>query len=96
MQPKSDARSWKHRRRLVFGVTAAACAGLGYLIGWGADTDLHRQIAGSLGTIIIAVIGAYIGGATADDALRDRYGKKPHDEPDNLAPHGRVTYAEHD
>lgn len=90
-------RSWKYRRRFVFLVTGAASLGLGYIIGWGDDTDLHRRIAESLGTIIISALAIYVGGATADDALRDRYGKaKPHDEPDHLAPHGRVTYAEPD
>ena len=88
------ARSWKYRRRLVYGVTVAACAGLGYIIGWGEDTDLHRRIAESLGTIIITVIAVYVGGATADDALRDRYEKGQRHESLDLAPHGRDTYPE--
>lgn len=90
-------RSWKHRRRFVFLVTGAATAGLGYIIGWGEDTDLHSRIAESLGTIIISALAIYVGGATADDALRDRYGSgKANDEPHYLAPHGRAPHSEPD
>lgn len=91
-------RSWKYRRRFTFAVTGAACAALGYIIGWGQDTDLHRRIAESLGTIIISALAIYVGGTTADDALRDRYRKGQHNdhEPDHMASHGRVTYSEPD
>jgi hypothetical protein len=61
---------------LIFSVAGAASAGLGYLIGWGEDTELHRQIAGTLGSIIMAALALYIGGPTADDALKDKYGGK--------------------
>jgi len=64
-------RSWKYRRRAALGTLTAALTGLGYLIGWGEDTDLHRRIADGLVTVTIAVIGIYVGGATADDALKD-------------------------
>ena len=82
-------RSWKYRRRAAFIALLGAIAGLLYLIGWGDDTDLHRRIADGLASIVIWVIAIYVGGATADDALRDFAQKGLTNEPDHMAPHGR-------
>ncbi len=72
----SDApRSWKYRRRAVFIALTGAILGLGYLIGWGEDTDLHRRIADGLTSVVVITIGIYVGGATCDDALRDYAGR---------------------
>jgi len=68
-------RPWTYRRRAVFLTLAAAFGGLGYLMGWGDDTALHREIAGGLTNVLWLVLGAYVGGATADDWLRDREGR---------------------
>lgn len=67
MQP----RSWVWRRTAALGALCGALAGLGYLIGWGDDTDLHRRIADGLVTVIVWTLAVYVGGATADDALKD-------------------------
>lgn len=67
MQP----RSWVWRRTAALGALGGALAGLGYLVGWGDDTDLHRRIADGLVTVIVWTLAVYVGGATADDALKD-------------------------
>lgn len=67
----TQPRSWVWRRSAALGVLAGAMAGLGYLTGWGADTDLHRRIADGLVTVIVWTVAIYVGGATADDALKD-------------------------
>lgn len=64
-------RSWRYRRAAAFAALAGAIGGLGYLIGWGEDTDLHRRIADGLVTVIVAVLAIYVGGATADDGIKD-------------------------
>jgi len=65
------ARSWRYRRAAALGTLAAAVCGVAYLIGWGEDTDLHRRALDGLVTVIVSVVGLYIGGATADDGIRD-------------------------
>jgi hypothetical protein len=91
------ARSWKYRRRAVFLTLIGSGGMLAYLAVWGgADNALQRAIADGLTTTIWLTIATYVGGATADDALRDRYGKGQGHEPNHLASHGRVTYAERD
>lgn len=70
-------RSWIWRRTAALGVLAAAVAGLGYLLAWGSDTDLHERIADGCVTIIVWTIGIYVGGATADDALKDYLERPP-------------------
>ncbi len=69
-------RSWVWRRSAALAALGGALAGLGYLIGWGEDTDLHRRIADGLVTVIVAVLAIYVGGATADDALKDYMDKE--------------------
>lgn len=69
-------RSWTHRRRAAFLALAFAVGGLTYLIGWGDDTDLHRRIADGLVSVLIWTIAIYVGGATADDALKDFAARK--------------------
>ena len=69
-------RSWKYRRLCVFAALAVAFAGVGYLIGWGEDNALHREIAGGLINIIWLTIGIYVTGATGDDWLRDKEMKR--------------------
>jgi hypothetical protein len=73
-------RSWKYRRRAALGTLTAALCGVGYLIGWGEDTDLHRRALDGLVTVITAVIGLYIGGATIDDGIRDYMHRRSGDE----------------
>lgn len=70
------ARSWKYRRTSVFLALGGAMAGIGYLIVWGEDNALHREIAGGLVNVIWLVIGIYVGGATGDDFLRDKVAKQ--------------------
>ena len=70
------ARSWKYRRRAVFLTLIGSSLMLAYLAVWGgADNALQRAIAEGLTTTIWLTIATYVGGATADDALRDRFGK---------------------
>lgn len=68
-------RSWKYRRRCVFGALLGAGAGIGYLIVAGEDNALHREIAGGLVNVIWMTLATYVGGATADDWLRDKGAK---------------------
>lgn len=65
-------RSWKYRRRCVFAALIGSGFGLVYLIVMGEDNALHREIAGGLVNIIWMTLATYVGGATADDWLRDR------------------------
>jgi len=64
-------RSWKYRRRAALGTLTAALTGVGYLIGWGEDTDLHRRALEGLVTVIVTTLFIYVGGATADDGIKD-------------------------
>ncbi|EDM71034.1 hypothetical protein RAZWK3B_16595 [Roseobacter sp. AzwK-3b] len=66
-------RSWKYRRRAAFGLLAFGCGGLAYLLVEGNDSELHRQIASGLVTIVVATIAAYIAGGVADDKFRDQH-----------------------
>lgn len=74
MKHEPGQRSWKYRRRAAFGLIVFGCAGLAYLLGWGQDIELHRQIASGLVTIVIATVSAYIAGGVVDDKFRDQYG----------------------
>lgn len=69
-------RSWKYRRRCVFAALAVAFAGVGYLLGWGEDNALHRALADGLINVIWLIVATYVGGATADDWLKDREAKR--------------------
>lgn len=86
--PAENDRSWKYRRRLTFLIAGFACIGLTYLLIWGEDHDLHRRMAETFGTILITTILIYVGGATADDALKDKFsGRGVSYEQNNMAPH---------
>lgn len=65
-------RSWKYRRRCVFAALAFSFIIIGYLVVWGNDTGLHRSIADGLINVIWLTIATYVGGATADDFLKDK------------------------
>ena len=69
-------RSWKYRRFCVFAALAAAFIGLAYLLVWGEDSALHRAIGEGLINVIWLTIATYVGGATADDWLRDKEAKR--------------------
>ena len=69
-------RSWKYRRRAVFGTLAGAFAGVGYLLWLGEDSALHRAIGEGLINVIWLTIATYVGGATADDWLKDKEAKR--------------------
>jgi hypothetical protein len=69
-------RSWKYRRRCVFAALAGAGAGIAYLIGWGEDNALHREIVEGLANVIWMTLATYVGGATADDWLREKEMKR--------------------
>lgn len=69
-------RSWTYRRRCVFSALTVAFTGIGYLLGWGEDTGLHRALADGLINVIWMTLATYVGGATADDWLRDRESKR--------------------
>jgi hypothetical protein len=64
-------RSWRYRRLAVFASLLGAIAGLGYLIVWGEDTTLHRQIADGLIWVVGWVLAVYVGGSTLDDGVKD-------------------------
>jgi membrane-bound acyltransferase YfiQ involved in biofilm formation len=70
-----NERSWKYRRRLSFTTVILSFLILGYLIVFGEDNQLNRDIAGTIGFVMAVTIAGYIGGATADDALKDKYRK---------------------
>lgn len=59
--------SWKHRRRVVFGALFFCAGAIGYLIGAGEDTVLHRAIAEGLVMLAAGIIGSYVFGAAWDD-----------------------------
>ena len=65
-------RSWKYRRRAVFATLTGCGAAVAYVAGWGDDTALHREIAGGALNVVWLTIAVYVGGATADDWLKDR------------------------
>lgn len=62
-----DRPSWKHRRRVVFGALFFCAGAIGYLIGAGDDTVLHRAIAEGLVMLAAGIIGSYVFGAAWDD-----------------------------
>lgn len=60
--------SWRIRRRIII-LTLLFCAGeVVYLTGWGRDTGLHEAMANGAWFLAGAVIGAYVFGASWDDA----------------------------
>ena len=64
--------AWTYRRRMAFGSTLGAFAGLGLLAVFGSDTALHRTIAEGLITVLVVVVPSYIGAPVVDDYLRRR------------------------
>lgn len=62
--------AWTYRRRMAFGSTLGAFAGLGLLAVFGSDTALHRTIAEGLITVLVVVVPSYIGAPVVDDYLR--------------------------
>ena len=64
---------WKHRRRMAY---AALLGGLFYplLMLWG-DSEQLGVVAAPFYVFVGAVVGAYIGFATADDMNADKLGK---------------------
>lgn len=62
---KDDA--WKIRRRIVILTAICCCAGFVYLIGWGEDTQLNRDIAGDITYIFIVIMSGYLFGVVWDD-----------------------------
>lgn len=69
-------RSWKYRRRAVFGTLAGSFAGVGYLLWLGEDSALNRAIGEGLINVIWLTVATYVGGATADDWLKDKEAKR--------------------
>lgn len=64
---------WKHRRRMAY---AALMGGLAFplLLMW-AKSDQLGAVAAPFYVFVMAVVGAYIGCATADDMNADKLGK---------------------
>ena len=61
---------WPIRRRVMF-LAMVYCAGnVQYLMLWGQDTALNREIATTLLWVLGAIIGAYVFGAVWDDMDR--------------------------
>lgn len=67
---KSPPNRWKHRRRIVYGSLTFCAVSLSYLMVWGDDTALHREIANTIGLGALGVIATYLGGAVADDKFK--------------------------
>jgi len=73
-----DRPSWKHRRRVVFGALIFCAGAIGYLIGAGDDTVLHRAIAEGLAMLAAGIIGSYVFGAAWDDRNVMVHGDRVH------------------
>jgi uncharacterized membrane protein YiaA len=59
--------SWVYRRTLIFGV-ALLCAGLlVYVVGWGADNELNRNIVFWSFLTLLLELAFYVFGATFED-----------------------------
>lgn len=65
---------WERRRIVVFGTLAFCAVAVAYLIGWGDDTALHREIATALILLAASVVGSYVFGAAWDDRNVMAYG----------------------
>lgn len=63
---------WWRRRVAIAGVLIFCGLGVGYLIIWGRDMQLHRDIANGLILLAGTTLGSYVFGATWDDASKRR------------------------
>lgn len=65
--------NWKIRRRYIAASWAlgAGMIGLGALAVWGDRMGASELITGGV-SLVVLVVGSYIGGAVADDALQKR------------------------
>lgn len=68
----SRPRSWVYRRITVAWALAYSSGLLMWLAICAPGTDLQLRIADGMVTVMIVTVAAYIGGATADDFLRDK------------------------
>lgn len=68
--PNEKVNRWKHRRRLVYSTLIFCAMSITYLMVWGDDSALHREIASTLGFTALGVLAAYLGGGVADDKFR--------------------------
>ena len=66
-------RSWKIRRRIILATLTFCASGVGYLIGWGADTRLNETLANGLLLLAGSTIGSYVFGAAWDDMNADKH-----------------------
>jgi hypothetical protein len=74
-------RSWKWRRLAIFSTLIVCDLGLLYLILWGEDTALNRDIGNGMLLLIAAIVNGYIFGAAWDDKIKggERLGRPPQD-----------------
>lgn len=61
---------WPIRRRVMFASLLFCAGNVQYLMIWGADTSLNKEIATTLLWTAAAIIGAYVFGAVWDDMNR--------------------------
>lgn len=67
--PTGDFEWW--RRRIAIACILLFCGlGVAYLIVWGSDTALHRDIANGLILLAGSTAGSYIFGAVWDDSSK--------------------------
>lgn len=61
---------WPIRRRVMFMVLAFCVGNVQYLLIWGDDTALNKEIATTLLWVMAAIVGTYVFGAVWDDMNR--------------------------
>ena len=61
---------WPIRRRVMFAAMLFCAGNVQYLLIWGTDTSLNKEIATTLLWVLGAIIGAYVFGAVWDDMDR--------------------------
>lgn len=67
--PTGDFEWWR-RRIAIAGVLLFCALGVGYLIVFGNDTALHRDIANGLILLAGSTLGSYVFGAVWDDSSK--------------------------
>lgn len=61
---------WPIRRRVMFAALAFCAGNVQYLLIWGDDTSLNKEIATTLLWVMAAIVGTYVFGAVWDDMNR--------------------------
>lgn len=64
---RNYGRTWRHRRRIIYGTLVFCAVSITYLLWKGGDDQVHGTIATSAFLLGGAVIGSYVFGAVWDD-----------------------------